>query len=96
MPQFLHLLLLRLAAMLETGNFLILLLNDYRHLLGLRFEVHQRLLRFLELVRDRRLHGVLPLVHLLQVGFIRCFLLLQLILDLLLSLLALIYSDFLL
>ena len=82
--------------MLQTCDFLVLLLDHNRHLLCLSLKVHKGLLGFLQFERDGRLHRALAFVHLLHFHLIRRLFLLKLILDLLLALLALVDGDFLL
>ena len=95
-PQLLHLLFLQPAVVLQSSQFLVLLLNDNRHLFSLRLQVNQCLFSVAKLLRDDSLQIGVTLVHLGEFHLPSHFLLLELVLQLLLSLLRLVQGNLLL
>ena len=87
MPQLLYLLLFERTVVFESGDLLVLLLDDDRHLFRLSFKVYQRLLCLFKFLSDRILHRIVPFVDLSQLDLILYFLLLNLVLELLFALL---------
>ena len=64
MSQFLNLLLLRDHVLLNGNELLVLLLDNNRHLLGLRLQVDERLLGHIEFHGDCAVHILVVLAHL--------------------------------
>ena len=82
--------------MFESGDFLVLLLDDDRHLFCLSFKVYKCLLCLFKFLSDCILHRIVPFVDLSQLDLILYFLLLNLVLKLLFALLRLVQGDLLL